>query len=144
MSRSGFAIAWIVVEVALAFVMPLCGLVWVLFGVSTLLLTGHGTVDVMLEPGLFFIGGGAGFFALFHMLAFLLNGTSNLNRAAMSVCLLAGMSTATWLIVDSLTKGDDWFLAGVFIAPLLSGLHVLYLGRSYFSGHGKATVSRLT
>src|SRR3954469_8998720 len=113
MIKNGLAIAGIVVEVALTFVIPLFGLIWVLYATAAALLIGHASIVVMLEPILFLIVGSAGFFALFHMLVFLLSGTSNLNRAVMTLCLLAGISNATWLIVDALTKGDDWFLAAV-------------------------------
>jgi hypothetical protein len=132
MNRSAIALACVAIEVALAFVLPLMGLIWSLFGVAQLFIRGHVTQASVLEPGLFVGAGGAGFFGLFHMLRFLLTGTARLNRIVMSVCVLAGFSLASWLAADAVVGTNDWFFASVFIAPLVSGLHLLYLGRSYF------------
>jgi hypothetical protein len=101
-------------------------------GFLTNLGNAHQSVVEQLEPVVFLLAGGAGLVAATSLLWFVLVGRKLVRSAQLLVCAIAGLCLSGWVAASFIFSGYVVF-ALIPAAPLFCGLHLLYLGRSYFT-----------
>ncbi|MET0987698.1 MAG: hypothetical protein ABW034_20065 [Steroidobacteraceae bacterium] len=125
---------WLVVEVAVTFMPLVLGWIILLMMVPIQVaalaeLDWQGPVLVFY----FLVAGPVGMTGMYAMLVYLLrDGQRILSKRAMLVCVGLGIVTLALAVIP---PWEITSLGVLYLLPLLSALHVLYLGRSYFSAN---------
>ena len=85
-----------------------------------------------LESLLILLAGVGGILAAVALFQFIVDGRRPLPIWLLRVCTAAGLIVSGWVTVSLIWSGAPVAFVLVPAAPLLCGLHLLYLGRSYF------------
>jgi hypothetical protein len=97
----------------------------------------HQSVLQQLATAVPIVAGVAGIVGGLTLLLFILCQTRLLSRRALLACSLAGLVLSGWAATGLLMSETTRFLSIVPAAPFVCGLHLLYLGRSYFTAANK-------
>ncbi|HEY6645132.1 hypothetical protein [Povalibacter sp.] len=121
------------VEVAVCFLPLAFPLLWMLAVVVMtpifMVLSGH-EAQSSSQGWLALFGAALGILALVSMLSFVFGGRRLLSRGKMAALYSVGLLTLTLGWIDDGSFDREAIL--YFVLPLFCGLHLLYLGRSYF------------
>src|SRR5262245_16188602 len=117
-----FAVLWMCAVMAVPFLMMLHG-------------GGYEGWDEWTRGLVPFVAAFMGCTALVAMLSFIFGDVRLLAVSTMTICSLAGLLSLVVEMVDHRTWDAE--SVAFLVAPFLCGLHLLYLGRSYFSSASK-------
>jgi hypothetical protein len=111
----------------------LCILIFWLPGFFINLGNEHQSAVSHIEYGILLVAALAGVTAACTLLMFVLFGTRLLSGRFALICSSAGLLLSGWAAVGFLGSKDLKLFFLIPAGPFLGGLHLLYLGRSYFT-----------
>lgn len=92
----------------------------------------HQNAIEKMQLAVLVLAGAAGLAAALALLSFILVGSRLFSASLVLSCSLAGLVLSGWAAVGFL-RSDLSLFALIPAAPFLCGLHLLYLGRAYFT-----------
>jgi hypothetical protein len=86
-----------------------------------------------LEAASFLLIGGAGLIGAMSMLLYVLGGRRTISGRLVLVCCASGLLISGWSALDAFRSDAPLLFVLPGGAPFICGVHLMYLGRSYFT-----------